>query len=157
LTSFFFTLAAAGFFQTTQAYLAYHIHKFRLYFTGLATYYFNSLQIIGALAFAVHGLYFLHPLQCKRILLGAVGHGIPHQVFENILLHQKGSATGYFQHIGIVGEMLQRIEVGIEFVIEAALQPSALAAQFGLVDAQVLIACSSSVYAFKISEPGAAA
>jgi hypothetical protein len=60
LPSLFFPLSAAGFFQAAQAYLAYHIYKFRLYFTGLATYYFYSLQVIGSLAFAVHSLYFLH-------------------------------------------------------------------------------------------------
>jgi hypothetical protein len=53
--------------------------------------------------------------------------------------------------------MLQGIKIGIKFIVEATLQPSALAAKLGLVDAKVLITGSLCVYTFKIGKPGAAA
>jgi hypothetical protein len=52
--------------------------------------------------------------------------------------------------------MLQGIKVSIEFKIQAALQPAALTAQFGLVDTQVLVPGGLCINTFKIGKPGTA-
>ena len=51
---------------------------------------------------------------------------IPHQVFENIFFNEGGHTTGYFNIIGTIRKSLQRIQVGIEFVVQATFQATAL-------------------------------
>ena len=76
-------------------------------------------------------------------MLVAVGQRIPHEVFENIFFDQLRISFGSLEHICMIREMLQCIQVGVQFVIEAAFQTTALTTQFGLIDAEVLVAALS--------------
>src|SRR5690606_31704356 len=62
----------------------------------------------------------------------------------------------HFQLLCPFGESVQRVHISIEFVVEAAFQPSALSRQFGLINRKVLITCSGSIYGAEIGEPGTA-
>jgi hypothetical protein len=97
---------AAGLFQATQAYLPHHIHIGRFNFYRLFANHFHSLQFLGPDALPIERLDFLHPFNRERVLLGALGKGIPHQVAENIFFHEERAAAGYFDHITIIGKML---------------------------------------------------
>ena len=90
-------------------------------------------------------------------MLGSIRECIPHQVFENIFLYQESISFGHLQCITIIREMLQGIQVGVEFIIQATLQPSALATELGLVDGKILVSSRRGIYRFKIGKPAAAA
>ena len=53
--------------------------------------------------------------------------------------------------------MLQGIQITVQFIIQTALEASALSAQFGLVDAEVLVTRHCGGYTFELGEPAAAA
>ena len=55
----------------------------------------------------------------------------------------------------MVGEVLKCIEVSIEFKVQATFESTALATQFSLVDAEILIACHGCGNAFEFVQPAA--
>lgn len=79
-----------------------------------------------------------------------VGQYIPHQVFEDIFFDQGSSTPCHLDDVGIFRETLKGIQVGVQFIVEAAFQSSALPTEFGLVDGEVLVTCRCCVDGFKI-------
>ena len=126
--SFFIPALARGFFQTAQADLPNNIRIFRFYFFWLLSHHFRGFQFFRPDAFAILRFYFLYCFNGHGVMLGAVGHAVPHEVLKNIFLHQEGTAPRGFEHISIRREKLQRIHISIQLIIEAALEAPALAA-----------------------------
>ena len=89
-------------------------------------------------------------------MLVAVGQRIPHQVLEDVFLGQECISFCHLQHIALFRELLQGIQVSIQFVVEATFQSTALTAQFCLIDRQVLVTRSVGIDRFEFSQPGAA-
>ncbi len=78
----------------------------------------------------VHTLHLSHLIYRHGMDLGATFAfvtDVKHESLENIRFDQ-GSRTGFrAQFICVFWEFLQGVEVSIEFVVEAALEPAALA------------------------------
>lgn len=127
--------APGGFFQTFQTDLSNQIGVLWLYLFRFAADHFHGLKLFRSDSLAILCFDFFDGFNAQRILLVAVGQGIPHQIFENVFFYQKGSSFGNLQHIAVVGEKLQGIHVGVQLKIQTAFQTAALSAQFGLVDA----------------------
>ena len=108
------------------------------------------------MTFLIHCLDLLDRINGERVLLVAVRKRIPHDVLENIFFDQVGIALGGMQYFRMVRKMLQRIEIAVQFIIETALEASALSAEFCLVDAEVLVTRHCGGYTFELVEPAAA-
>ena len=104
----------------------------------------------------IQGFDFLDALDAEWVLLIAIGKRIPHQVFEDVFFCEEGIAFSYLQHIALIGELLQGIEVGVQLVVEAAFESAALSAQLGLIDGEILIASCVRIDRFEFGEPGTA-
>src|ERR1700754_4954179 len=76
-----------GPFQAAQTDLTYHIHKFGFHLFWFLGGYLNSFQLFGYLALVVHLFDLANAFDRERVLLGAVGQRIPHQVFEDVFLY----------------------------------------------------------------------
>src|SRR5207302_1730420 len=109
------------------------------------------------LAGFVDRLYLLHPFNSQRILLVVIRIAVPHQVFEDVPFLQMGYSLNGLQVLYMIGEYRQSVHIGIQFVVEAALKPAALARKFGLIDRQVLVAGGSGIHRLEICKPRAAA
>lgn len=69
---FLFFFALSGALQAAQAYMPNHIYKLGFGLFYLGAYYFHGLQVVGHLPLCIHGLYFAHAAQGKRVLLVAL-------------------------------------------------------------------------------------
>lgn len=143
-------------FQCAKADLPYQVGIFWLYLFGFAGE-INGFQLFRDYILGIQLLYLLHPVNGKRILLAAVLEDIPHQVLENVFFDKDGCSPGHLQGFCIIREMLKRVQIGVQLVVQAAFQATALSAELGLIDRKVLIAGRGGVHAFKIGKPGAAA
>ena len=123
-----------------------HIYKFRFNLFGFPCCYFHCFEVVRNDALAVKAFDFNYPVNGERIMFGTIRKGVPHQVFEYIFFNQVGIAFGNLDLVAIIREMLQCIQVGIQFIVQATFETAALATQFCLVDGQVLVTGSSGVY-----------
>jgi len=118
-------------FQRLQCYLAHviHIAHINLGVAGLIELFLqlNRLQVFYLLALLVEALNFLHAHNRERVLLIVIGEAIPHQVLEDVALLQVCNAFHCFQRIGMIREYGKGVHISIQLIIEAALQPAALA------------------------------
>ncbi len=117
----------------------------------------QALRLFAAL---VHGQDLLDLVDGEGIELAA--HvvrldGVVHQPFEDVGLDEGGLAGGEPERVGLLGEVLEGLHVGVQLVVEAALEAAALARQLGLVDGQVLIAGRGGGDGLEAGQPGAAA
>ena len=82
----------------------------------------------------------------------------PHHPFQHIcFLRHSHAGFGIEFHGFGTRKFAQRLDVIIQFEVQAAFQATALSAQLEGVDAQVLVTGSGYVHLFEIGEPGAAA
>src|SRR5664279_5353798 len=100
--------------------MADYINKFRFYLFELSANDLNSFKGVGLNTLTVLFLDFFYTFNRKRIMFGTIGQRIPHKVAENILLYQKSPALCHLNNFSIFREMLECIQIGIQFIIEAA-------------------------------------
>ena len=145
-------------FEASKADLAHQFHElvFRLlrFLQLYALGEFNG-GCLGATR--VHRFDIAYGFDAEGVLAVAVREDIPHQVPENIFFDQQRISFLGIEHVRLCGEMLERVQVGVQFIVQATFQPAALAAQFGLVDGEVLVAGDAGGDALEIREPAAAA
>src|SRR5271167_2351649 len=116
-----------GFLQRLQADLPNQIHKPAfLRFLGLPRSHFHRVQCVGDRILHIQLPDLPHPLDSQRVLLVAVRQHIPHQVLENVFFDQARRAFSHLQLFRIVRKVLQRIQIGIQLVVQTAFQPPAL-------------------------------
>ena len=119
---------AVGFFQGLQADLPDQVDKpaFRLF--RLSGTYFYRVQRLRRHILEIHLANLPHPFDGQRILLVAIRQDIPHQVLENVFFDEVRGTLGYLQRIGIFREVLQGIQVSVQFVVQTTFQTTALSA-----------------------------
>lgn len=109
---------------------------------------FRLYQVFRFFSFFVHPADFLGPFHRDRKQFATARHRIPHDVLENILFYQVGIAFHGLKVVGIIRKIFQSVQIGVQFIVQAAFQPAALAAQLGLVDGEVLVTGRIGVHAF---------
>ena len=134
-----------------------HIHELWFHFFFGSGYGFCGFQFLHFHPFAVQGFDLFYSFDRQRIVYVAVWQNVPHQVSEDVFLDENGISFFRVQDIGMIREMLEGIQVGIQFIVETAFQSAALTTQFGLVNAEVLIPGDGSGYTLEIRQPGGAA
>ena len=108
------------FFQGFQADLPHQVHKSAFFLLRLPCTDLNGFQSIRHDILQVQLADLSYPFNSKGILLIAVRQHIPHQVLKNILFNEDGCSLGHLQGLGIIREVLQRIQVGVQLIVQTS-------------------------------------
>ena len=116
---FLFTLLCC-FFERFQTDQPYHVCVSQIRFFWFGGNHFYRFQVIWFYALPVKLANFLGPGDGEWVLFVTAFIGVPHKAFEDIPFLQVGNAAGSFNVISIIGEVFQRVEVGVQLVVQAA-------------------------------------
>lgn len=119
-----------------------------------------DFKVCGFFTAQVHFFHLAHLVEVYGIDLPTAAFMfiyIEHDAFEDIRFYEDSPSFLSFDAFGMLRECFEGVEVGVEFVVEAALEPAALTGQFRLVDCQVLVSCGGGGNRLEVREPGRAA
>jgi hypothetical protein len=149
MTMFLFPV---GLFQGLKTDLTYQVDKTILFcLLRFARAYLDRLQSLWNDILHVIPADLTHSLDREGILLIAIGQYVPHQIFKYILFDEDGGSFCHLQGLRIIREILQGVQIGIQFVVKATFKPAALSGQLALIDRQVLISGGGGVDGFKVT------
>lgn len=126
--------------------------------SGVFNAHLHVRERIEALAFFRFLDDFFHRIDREDVQFAPLAlDGIVHDAFEHICFDQNRLAVGHLDAVGAFREIVQRLDIRVELIVEATFQPPALAAQFGLVDGNILVTRRRGRDRFEIRQPGRAA